>query len=85
MIKEGEKVTLFGLLRGVVALPVFRVLPLDCNRLSYSLRLTVVRVLALESDFNCVDMLAAQLPCFKVRAVATRRFRIGVDRVALWP
>ncbi len=82
-MQEFHEMRLIVLLRFVLLRPRLTIAFLNCNCFGYSLRLTVVYVLALESDFDRKNMLASLLPILEVRATARRGFRIRIDRVFL--
>ena len=71
-VQEREKMRLLCLLRGVVTLPVLRVLLFDRDCLSNSLCLAIGDDLTLQNDFNCEYMLASRSPVLKVRTTAKR-------------
>jgi len=56
------------LLRFVVLRPRLAIAFLNCNRLSYSLRMAICDDLSAERDLNCVDVFASLSPVFKVRS-----------------
>src|SRR2546423_1270080 len=79
------KLTFLVYLGRVVARPFLLVGFLDCNCLSISLSLAIIRVLALCNNLNSIKVLASALSRCEVRATAKRLHRIGFNRVVIIP
>ena len=82
-MQEFNEVRLFASLRFVVLGPQLRVFLLNCNCLSYGLRLPVIRDcdLTLQNDLNREHMLASLSSVLEVRATTRGRFGVRIDCV----